>query len=332
MTSFIAVSLISLLFTMACFLVPLWRPDYRNQYLILGTALIFLIPIGLGALYAVVGEPRAIDRTPDASDQLRGQLIEIANELERDPSNQDNWFALGMAYKNIESYSAAEHALRRALYIDNENPAFKVELAETLIFANAGTAPPEADALLDEALTTDPAQQKALWLKGVVAFTRRDFDLAIGHWQTLLAQLPVDAPVVQSIERQIALAQTQFAQAQSGEVRSGRVIDLSVDIAPDLRQTLNGEETVFVIAQAVDGPSTPLAARRLSVNDLPITLTITDADAMIEGMTISSAADIQLTARVSLGNDVAPKPGDLEGRVVVGPSTEAQIIIRDKLQ
>lgn len=327
MTSFIAISLISLLFTVACFLVPLWRPDHRNQYLLLGLALIFLIPIGLGALYALVGEPQAIDRTPDASDQLRGQLIEIANELEKDPSNQDNWFALGMAYKNLESYSAAEHALRRALYIDNENPGFKIELAETLIFSNAGSAPPEADSLLTEALNADPMQQKALWLTGVVAFTRRDFEQAIEHWEALLAQLPADAPVIQSVERQIALA-----KEQTGEARSGRVINLSVDIAPDLRQTLNGEETVFVIAQPVDGPSTPLAARRLTVNELPITLSLSDADAMIEGMTLSSAADILLTARVSLGNDVAPKPGDLEGRVVVGPTTEAQIIIQDRLQ
>ncbi len=327
MTSFIAFGLLSLLFTLACFLVPLWRPDQRNQYLLLGVALIFLLPAGLIGLYAVVGEPRAIDRSFGPSDQLRAQLIEIANDLEKQPDNQDNWFALGMAYKNIEAFSAAEHALRRALYIDNNNPTFKVELAETLILSNVGAAPQEARALLEEALATDPTLQKALWLQGVVAFTAEQFNQAIQYWEGLLAQLPENAPVVESIQRQIELA-----RSQTGEMRSGRVIEVAIDIAPALREALTGQETVFVIAQAVDGPSTPLAARRLTVEDLPITLSLSDADAMIEGMTLSSAADIQLTARVSLGNDVAPKTGDLEGRVVVGPSTRAQIIIQERLE
>ncbi|HEY7906066.1 MAG TPA: tetratricopeptide repeat protein, partial [Wenzhouxiangella sp.] len=269
-----------------------------------------------------VGEPGAIERDETPADQLRGQLISIANELERDPDNQQNWMALGSAYKNIESFSSAQHAFRRALYLDPEDPAIQVELAETLIFANVGQTPQEAVALLDQALATDPLNQKALWLKGVIAFSDERFAEAIDQWENLLGALPADASVRTSIERQINLAKQQL-----GEAPTGRVIDLTLNIAPSIRESLSGDEAVFVIAQAMEGPPTPLAARRLVVDDLPLTLSLSDADAMIEGLTLSAFTEIVLTARISMSGDVAPSPGDFEGRVNVGPLTSATLVI-----
>jgi len=327
MTLFVLITLGAVLIALSSLLIPLWRHAQQNQHILLGVTLLMLVPIALVGLYVVLGEPRAIERTSEPSDQLRERLITIANDLERNPDNQDNWFALGMAYKNIESFSSAEHAFRRALYLDDSNSVIKAELAETLIFANVGATPPEADELLGQALVLDPENQKALWLTGVLAFSNQQFADAIGQWERLLAQLPSDASVRPSIERQIELARQQDRQTPTG-----RVIELSIDIAPSLRTELVGSETVFVIAQAVDGPPTPLAAKRLQVDQLPTTITLSDADAMIEGMTLSSFGELRLTARVSLGGDVAPMAGDLEGRVRVGPLTRASILIDNRIE
>lgn len=322
MTSFVLITLAAVGLALLSVLGPLWRQQERDRYLLAGVSVLILVPMGLITLYVIVGEPQAIERDATPADELRGQLIRIANQLERNPDDQGNWIALGSAYKNIESFSSAQHAFRRALYLDPEDASIQVELAETLIFANVGQTPEEAVTLLDQALINDPSNQKALWLKGVIAFSNQRFGEAIDHWESLLGALPAGAPVRTSIDRQINLARQQL-----GEIPTGRVIDLAIEIAPSIRESLSGEEVVFVIAQAIEGPPTPLAARRLVVDDLPLTLSLSDADAMIEGLTLSAFTEIMLTARISMSGDVAPSPGDFEGRVSVGPLTSATLLI-----
>jgi cytochrome c-type biogenesis protein CcmH len=82
----------------------------------------------------------------------------------------------------------------------------------------------------------------------------------------------------------------------------------------------------------VDGPNTPLAARKLTVNELPTTLTLSDQDAMIDGLVLSQFGELEFTARVSSSGEVAPEPGDLEGRVRVGPTTQATLVIDTRLE
>ncbi len=326
MATFLFVTLFALLIALACVLTPLWWAEEPQKMLGTGTGLIIIVPLALLAMYLWVGQPTAIERPSTPADTLRAQLIEIANTLEREPDNQENWFALGMAYKNIESFSSAEHALRRALYIDEDNELIQVELAETLIFSSIENIPLEAISLLDLALASNQANQKALWLRGVIEFTNERFANAISIWKTLLDNMPPEASAREAIQNQIALAEQR--QVSNG---NDRVINATITIASALRGHLNGSETVFVIVQAVDGPPTPLAARRLQVSDLPTQLRLSDADAMIEGLTLSRAGDLRLTARVSLSGDVAPQPGDLQGTLILGQSPEAELTIDDVL-
>lgn len=327
MTLFLLLALAATLLAVASLVIPLWAKGTGQSRLAPGLVAFFAVPAALMAVYWLVGEPQGIDRPATATDDLRDQLIEIANDLERNPDNATGWLALGMAYKNIEAFSSAEHALRRALYIDEDNDTVQVELAETLIFTSAEAPPPEAERLLDRALEQNRASQKAIWLKGVVAFSNGRFQEAISAWQGLLASLPEDASIRASVERQIDLARQQIEPA-----RSNRAIQLSIELDPALTDGVTGTETVFVIAQAVDGPNTPLAARKLTVNELPTTLTLSDQDAMVDGLTMSQFGELEFTARVSSSGEVAPEPGDLEGRVRVGPTTQATLVIDTRLQ
>jgi len=325
-TAFLIIALVATLLAVATLVTPLWSRETRNGHLISGIVALFGLPSALVALYMLVGEPSAIDRPATATDDLRAQLIDIADDLEDNPDNATGWLALGMAYKNIEAFSSAEHALRRALYVDENNATVQVELAETLILGAAEPAPAEADALLDRALELNPASQKAIWLKGVSAFSQNRFQEAIAAWEGLLASLPEDASIRGAVQRQVDLARQQV----NPRTRN-RVIELTVRLDPKFADLTTGSETIFVIAQAVNGPNTPLAARKLSVDALPTTVTLSDQDAMVDGLTVSQFGELALTARVSFSGDVAPQAGDLEGRTRVGPRTQATLVIDTRL-
>ena len=327
MGSFLLISLLALLLALASVLVPLWKTKETNSALLLGLGCIIIIPIAFVVLYVLIGNPQAIEREPSASDELRAQLIAVAGELERNPDNQQGWFALGMAYKNIEAFSSAEHALRRALYLDDTNTIIQVELAETLLFSSQGQTPKEAIELLKSILVSEPMNQKSLWLLGVIAYRDEEFAEAIGHWERLLGGLDSTASIRSTIEQQI-----ETARRQLNEVDVGTAILVDVTIDNTYANQLSGQETVFIVAQDFNGAPTPLAVQRLTVSDLPAQITMSDADAMIEGFNLSSATEIIITARISFSGNPSPQAGDLQGQVVLSDSTTAELMIDQRLE
>ena len=101
--------------------------------------------------------------------------------------------------------------------------------------------------------------------------------------------------------------------AATEEPASGPTFGVELAIDPGLAEGLNGSETVFVVARAASGPPTPLAVRRMTVADLPTRFGLSDGDAMVDGMNISTFPEIIVTARVSMGGSVSAQPGDLQG-------------------
>jgi cytochrome c-type biogenesis protein CcmH len=297
--------------------------------LIAGLAL--AIPLATWLLYQAVGEPEGIDLEDSQVEQIRGVLRELAREVERNPDNVDNWVRLGLSYKDLAEHSSAEHALRRALYIDPNNPFIQVELAETLLFSSDGARLPEASRLLlENAVARDPGNQKGLWLLGMGDFQAGDYRGALENWQRLDAALEPGS-VQNSVRQQIQRARAALdgsgppdgrlppdhppidTQASDGANGPGFMVEVSID--PTLAAELDGTETVFLIARAAEGPAAPLAVRRFVAGDLPANLTLRDSDAMVDGLNLSSFPEITLTARVSMAGTAEARPGDFEGRL-----------------
>jgi cytochrome c-type biogenesis protein CcmH len=76
-----------------------------------------------------------------------------------------------------------------------------------------------------------------------------------------------------------------------------------VDLAEAVRAQVLPGDSVFVFARAVDGPPMPLAVKRLTVADLPLQVSLSDADAMLPQLKISSFPQVQLVARISRAGD-----------------------------
>jgi cytochrome c-type biogenesis protein CcmH len=89
-----------------------------------------------------------------------------------------------------------------------------------------------------------------------------------------------------------------------------QTINLEVDITPELKNRANPNDTVFVYAKAAQGPPMPLAVKKLKLSDLPATVVLSDNDAMIPSMKLSSFDQLILGARVSRSGKPVPQPGD----------------------
>ncbi|MDP1465713.1 c-type cytochrome biogenesis protein CcmI/CycH, partial [Klebsiella pneumoniae] len=77
------------------------------------------------------------------------------------------------------------------------------------------------------------------------------------------------------------------------------VLKVRVDLSADVKAKSLPGDSVFIFARAVAGPPAPLAAKRVTVADLPITVELGDADAMMPQLKLSNFPEVQLVARIS---------------------------------
>ena len=119
------------------------------------------------------------------------------------------------------------------------------------------------------------------------------------------ANAPATAPVVNQAASSQAVADTMDAVADP------QSIVVSVSLADHLRAQASPTDTVFIYAKAVAGPPMPLAAKRIQVKDLPVTIVLDDSTAMMPQMKLSAFPQVTIGARVSKSGNAISANGDL---------------------
>jgi hypothetical protein len=114
-----------------------------------------------------------------------------------------------------------------------------------------------------------------------------------------------DAAFAQFLDVDSAVSSTQTREIAAAPAIRGRV-SMDTEIASQFKATA----TVFVFAKAVNGSPMPLAVVRKPVSELPFEFVLDDSLAMTAGMTISSAEEVVVTAKISTsGNAMQPDAG-----------------------
>jgi len=201
-------------------------------------------------------------------------------------------------------------------------------LAQAQFFAGDRQWTAEIQSLTSEALKADPQEGTTLGLMGIGAFEAGRYADAIGYWQQLVATLPPEdasrAPIESGIERAKGkLLEAGQSLPEPVVAATTASLKVYVELAPELRDKVMPDDTVFVFAKAASGPPMPLAVKRLTVADLPVEVSLSDADAMMPQMKISSFPQIQLMARISrAGNATA---GEWAGKTAPVANNEASL-------
>jgi cytochrome c-type biogenesis protein CcmH len=146
-------------------------------------------------------------------------------------------------------------------------------------------------------------------------------------------QLPPESDGSKQVQQMIAelAAQEANTEADAGTASQASVaittrIQVSVDIAPAQKAGTQPQQTVFIYAQALNGPKMPLAIVRKKLADLPLTVELNDSMAMQPGMHLADFKRLKIVARVSKSGDAIPKTGDLIGSSELNVTSDTQAI------
>ncbi len=315
----------------------------RGRGLLIAVAL--LLPLCAGGFYFYFGAwsdwqiQNLLDqsqRETQSGADNRATLEDLASALEhrlerRDDDDGRRRFMLARIDTEFGRYQAAlvQYAALQAKF--PEDSSIAAQYAQALYLAADRKLTPEVTAQAQRALQADPNQTTALGLLGIAAFEQKDYAQALLHWRHLLQQLPSGSPNAGLIERGIQQAE----QALAALAPSGPKLVVSVSIDPQLLASVPAGGTLFVFAKAVNGPPMPLAVARLDPKKLPLQVTLDDSMAMAPGMNLSSAKQVQITARITASGQVRGEPGDLEGGSaaidVTGKATAVQLTIDRRL-
>ncbi|MGG2020882.1 c-type cytochrome biogenesis protein CcmI [Pseudomonas sp. S8] len=279
-----------------------------------------LVPVlGLG-LYLHFGAADKVELTREFA-QAPQSMEEMTRRLERavaaQPDSAEGLYFLGRTYMAQDRPADAAKMFERAANLAGRQPELLGQWAQAQYFADGKKWSDKIQALTDEALKSDPKEVTSLGLLGIAAFEGERYQQAIDYWNRLLTQLPEDDKSREALQGGINRA-TERLEASGGKVAAApaakvaALLKVRVDLASELKGKVQPGDSVFIFARAVSGPPAPLAAKRLTVADLPVTVELGDADAMMPQLKLSNFPEVQLVARVSRAGQ--PTAGEWVGR------------------
>ncbi|BAQ79635.1 c-type cytochrome biogenesis protein CcmI [Pseudomonas sp. St29] len=287
-----------------------------------------LVPVlGLG-LYLHFGASDKVELTREFA-QAPQSMEEMTRRLERavaaQPDSAEGLYFLGRTYMAQDRPADAAKIFERTVAVAGRQPELLGQWAQAQYFADNKQWSDKVQGLTDEALKADPNEVTSLGLLGIAAFEGGRYQDAIDYWKRLQAQLPPDdnsrAALQGGIERageKLVAAGGKVATEPAVQAK-GALLKVRVDLAAQLKDKVQPGDSVFIFARATQGPPAPLAAKRLTVADLPATVELGDSDAMMPQLKLSNFPEVQLVARISRAGK--PTSGEWVGRSQPLPSS-----------
>ncbi len=324
---------------------PSPNPQTTRTAKIVMASIAILLPLGVFGLYRAVGTPDALSQSGSAaatasmpaatggaktSMDMDAAIGSLRAKLEKNPGDADGWLLLGRAYQSVERNDEGGKAFQKAYELAPDRPAIEIAYAESLaLTSTTRRIDGKPLQMIHHAMKSDPENQDGLWLIGMSDYQNGRYAEAIVSWEKIRKQLGPDSDVLESVNNMIGDAQAHLrGEPTAGAATAGALGDavaataggprmqVRVMLAKKHEGQASPGDTVFVFAKAAGGPPTPLAIRRLQASDLPTTIELTDADAMVPEMRLSKFKRVTVTARISKSGDASPKPGDLQSAAI----------------
>ncbi|HVL56698.1 MAG TPA: tetratricopeptide repeat protein [Burkholderiaceae bacterium] len=307
-------------------------PSMPRRRPALAVAIALLLALPALAFYLASGFPEIVAPQLLAQGASDADLDRLAEQLraraQAEPQRADAWHLLGRAEMARGRLDAARDAFERAHALQPDSAQAAVDLADAIAQLQGARLDGRPIELVRRALELDADNQKALALAGAYAVTQGRAADALAHWQRLLALLPPDSPQAAQIGQFVENLKAGRAPLAAAAAPGAARVDVQVSLAPALREQVSPQDTLFVVARAVDergvpvGP--PVAVLRTTAAALPGSFTLDDSMAMTPSARLSGAERVAIVARISRAGSAAAAAGDLQGvSAVISPADGA---------
>ncbi|SFF96374.1 c-type cytochrome biogenesis protein CcmI [Neptunomonas qingdaonensis] len=312
--------------------LPITSSPIGSKQLIIVVLMALLIPVTAFGLYFQHGSARQLQMSMAHPDQLRFENGEqptveeaiqmLLNELEENPGNAEGWYILATTYMNLGEFDKGVASFKQVLDVLPEDATQYVgvmgQYAQGLYFAKGGKMDEEVRQQIKLTLDREPLEVTALGLLGIDAFEQNRLEDAVGFWRKALQNAEPGAAdsLKAGIQRALEQLALQGKPVPDVPELATAGIQLSVSIDPQLGDNIAADQVVFVFAKPVGGRM-PVAAVRLTVGELPTTISLDDSMAMTPQAKLSLHPNVEIGARISMSGQPQAASGDLQSATVL---------------
>ena len=320
MTLFWSVFILMLIGALFAVMLPLWRArrlaiNFRYQSFVAILFLIVLLPASSVWFYDSWGHSDQLENYWGL--QARAKLVKkelqkikspdeiiqkLTAHLQAHPESAKGWYLLGKLYFGLGRYQEADTALHKAVKLESTNNTYLTAYSEAFFFSHGKSLTPVLKNKLQLIAKKTPDNVSAVNLLAINAYNHKRFQHAVGYWEGLL-------PLFQPGSRDADQLLKMIGRAQQNLF----TLEVDADISKDLRAKIKPNDIVLIYALSQSGSKVPLAVVRKRAGDLPITLSLNAAQAMVTGHMLKIGERVIVNVRVAKSAGVVSKPGDLLG-------------------
>jgi len=281
----------------------------------------------LGDFNAATGREVAATIVPAGDDRPQMSIEEAVSKLEQrlaeDPQNPDGWFMLAKTYMAMKKYHKAAASYEKVIDIVGEEPEVLLRYADAVAMTEGGNLIGKAKPIVEKIMVLIPENPTVLWMAGTAQSQQGNPKKALFYWYKLRPLLSQDANGLKQLDRLIQGAESQLPagevanlkqqmpkNVETPAVASAEII-VTVELDPALKNQVSPNDTLFIFAKAMQGPPMPLAAVKKTVGELPITVSLNDAMAMMPQMKLSNFEQVKVSAVISKSGQPGAQAGDL---------------------
>lgn len=283
---------------------------------------VFLVPVAAMLMYAVLGQPLALDpaalraESAQSSDISPEKMTEMATALMRrlqdEPNQVDGWVMLARVQRAREHFDESDEAFRKALALSKDDN-LAIEHAEVLAQKNQGNFAGEPWAIIQRVLTADPQHLNALLLAGSASYTELNYRSALRFWERAKEVVEPDSSDAPELDRAIAQTREKMglpALPPRSPAMTARITG-RVSVVNELADKIAPTDTVFVFATPVSGSRMPVAIVRTTADKLPFDFVLDDSTSMNPAAKLSSMTEVTVKVRISKSGQAMAQSGDL---------------------
>ena len=303
-----------------------------------------------------------VPMTADGKPDVDAMVLGLRKKLEAEPNNPEGWYMMGRSYMALKRYDGAVEAYEKLLELQPNDAKSMLFLADATAMANQGNVAGRPAELIEKSLEIEPNNVTGLWLGGMSAQQQGKHEQAVQRWTKLIPLLGDDADQIAEVRKLISVSKDKLSpeavskavdagkatsqaapkvaekpaapapKADSAAVADPQSIVVTISLSEEMKSKAAPSDTVFVYAKALAGPPMPLAAQRLQVKDLPITITLDDSTAMMPAMKLSAFPQVTIGARVSKSGNAISANGDLfVEKKPIDKGTKQELVINQVL-
>ncbi len=255
-------------------------------------------------------------------DDMRDFALGLRTRLIDEPNDPIGWMLLGRVSGALNRADSAIEAFERSIELEPNNVGTLTSYAQALLMVGQEAQLQTAERALSRVLSIEPDNVSALGMLAVVTSELGKFNASLTHWTRLQGFIGESDPNYAAVTEKIAqmraaLNQQEPATEAEPAGKTANQVEVTVSLSESLKDKLPSSGVIFVFAQGLSGSKMPAAVVKLPLADFPITVSLSDDNAMVQGYNLSQLTQARIVVRISADENVALATGELQGEQLI---------------